>query len=93
VHRRILDASPYGRDRYGACGYSLGATFAPTWMDAPPMIYADNPLVIEPGMVLFPHVMLSAMASRRAVGVGNTVIVTETGCEVLSRIPLEPLRP
>lgn len=93
VHRRILDASPYGHDRYGACGYSLGATFAPTWMDAPPMIYADNPLSMEPGMVLFPHVMLGAIGSRRAVGMGHTVIVTETGCEALSRLPLEPLRP
>ena len=93
MHRRVLDASPYGRDRYGACGYSLGATFAPTWMDAPPMIYADNPLVMEPGMVLFPHVMLGAIDSRRAVGMGHTVIVTETGCEALSRVPLEPLRP
>jgi len=90
-HRRVLDATPYGRDRYGACGYSLGATFAPTWMDVPPMIYADNPLVMQPGMVLFPHAMLGAVGSRRAVGMGHTVIVTETGCEVLSRLPLEPL--
>jgi Xaa-Pro dipeptidase len=92
-HRRVLDASPYGRDRYGACGYSLGATFAPTWMDVPPMIYAGNPLVMEAGMVLFPHAMLGSVGTRRAVGLGHTVIVTETGCEILSRLPLEPLRP
>lgn len=92
-HRRVLDASPYGRDRYGACGYSLGATYAPTWMDVPPMIYSGNPLVMQPGMVLFPHAMLGAVESRRAVGMGHTVIVTETGCEILSRQPIEPLRP
>ncbi|MFO1149918.1 MAG: Xaa-Pro peptidase family protein [Alsobacter sp.] len=92
-HRRVLDGSPYGRDRYGACGYSLGATYAPTWMDVPPMIYADNPLLMQEGMVLFPHVMLGAVESRRAVGMGHTVIVTETGCEILSQQPLEPLRP
>lgn len=90
-HRRVLDASGFGADRYGACGYSLGATFAPTWMDVPPMIYADNPLVMRPGMVLFPHAMLGAVGSRRAVGMGHTVIVTEDGCEELSRLPLEPL--
>lgn len=92
-HRRVLDASPYGRDRYGACGYSLGATYAPTWMDVPPIIHAGNPLVMAPGMVLFPHAMLGAVGSRRAVGMGHTVIVTETGCDILSRQPLEPLRP
>ena len=92
-HRRVLDASPYGRDRYGACGYSLGATYAPTWMDVPPMIYAGNPLLMQPGMVLFPHAMLGAVESRRAVGMGHTVIVTEMGCEILSRQPLEPLLP
>lgn len=90
-HRRVLDASPFGLDRYGACGYSLGATFAPTWMDVPPMIYSGNPLIMQPGMVLFPHAMLGAVASRRAVGMGHTIIVTETGCDVLSTLPLEPL--
>lgn len=92
VHRRMLDASAFGADRYGACGYSLGATYPPTWMDVPPMIYAGNPLLAEPGAVLFPHVMLGAVGSRRAVGMGHTIIVTEGGCEVLSRIQLEPLR-
>lgn len=90
-HRRVLDASGFGADRYGACGYSLGATFAPTWMDVPPMIYSGNPLIMQPGMVLFPHAMLGAVGSRRAVGMGHTVIVTEGGCEELSRLPLEPL--
>lgn len=90
-HRRVLDASAFAGDRYGACGYSLGATYAPTWMDVPPMIYSGNPLVMEPGMVFFPHVMLGAVGTRRAVGMGHTVIVTQTGCEILSRIPVAPL--
>jgi Xaa-Pro dipeptidase len=91
-HRRVLDASPWRGDRYGACGYSLGATFAPTWMDVPPMIYSGNPLPMQPGMVLFPHAMLGAVGERMAVGMGHTVIVTDTGCEVLSQIPPEPVR-
>lgn len=91
-HRRVLDASPYAGDRYGACGYSLGATYPPTWMDVPPMIYTGNALLMQPGMVLFPHAMVGAVRERRAVGMGHTVIVTETGCEVLSAIPAEPLR-
>ena len=57
------------------------------------MIYTGNPLVMQAGMVLFPHTMLGSVGTRRAVGLGHTVIVTATGCEILSRLPLEPLRP
>ena len=35
-----------------ACGYCLGTTFSPNWMDWP-MFYRDNPVVVEPGMVFF----------------------------------------
>ena len=44
IHRRILDRAGYAHQRYAACGYSLGATYRPSWMDVPPMIYAGNPL-------------------------------------------------
>ena len=37
-----------------ACGYCLGTTFSPNWMDWP-MFYRDNPVVVEPGMVFFMH--------------------------------------
>ena len=39
------------RHRLNACGYSLGARYAPSWMDWP-MFYRDNPTIIAPGMVL-----------------------------------------
>ena len=89
-HRRVLDAGGYAAHRYGACGYSLGATYPPTWMDVPPMLYAGNPLPCAPGMVLFPHVMLGDTEARTAVAMGYTVVITEAGCEVLSRHRLEP---
>ena len=91
VHRRRLDAAGYGGERYAACGYSLGATYRPSWMDVPPMIYAGNSLEMRPGMVFFPHVMLGDKRRGLAVGLGNTVVVTETGAESLSRLPLDLL--
>ena len=91
VHRRRLDAAGYAEERYAACGYSLGATYRPSWMDAPPMIYAGNPLEMRPGMVFFPHVMLGDKKRGMAVGLGNTVLVTENGAESLSRLPLDLL--
>jgi Xaa-Pro dipeptidase len=55
------------------------------------MIYAGNPTLCIPGMVLFPHVMLGDTESRTAVALGYTIMITETGCEVLSRHRLEPI--
>ena len=89
AHRRVLDAAGYADERFAACGYSLGATYRPSWMDVPPMIYSGNTLIMAPGMVFFPHVMLGDKRSGIAVGLGNTVVVTETGSESLSALPLD----
>lgn len=89
IHRRMLDEAGYAEQRYAACGYSLGATYRPSWMDVPPMIYAGNPLEMQPGMVFFPHVMLGDRSKGLAMGLGNTVLVTENGAESLTRIPLD----
>ncbi len=91
VHRQRLDAAGYAEERYAACGYSLGATYRPSWMDVPPMIFAGNTLEMRPGMVYFPHVMLGDKRRGLAVGLGNTVLVTESGAESLSRLPLDLL--
>jgi Xaa-Pro dipeptidase len=89
IHGARLDAAGFGEHRYAACGYSLGATYRPSWMDVPPMIYAGNPLEMRPGMVFFPHVMLGDSDTGLAMGLGQTVLVTETKPEVLNRYPLE----
>ena len=71
-----------------ACGYCLGTTFSPNWMDWP-MFYRDNPVVVEPGMVFFMH--MTTRDHDRGIGAapGETVVVTETGCRRLSREVLE----
>ena len=42
VHAEVFDRLGYKKSRMNACGYSLGATFAPNWMDWP-MLYTGNP--------------------------------------------------
>lgn len=71
-----------------ACGYSLGTTFAPNWMDWP-MLYADNPVEFQPGMVVFCHMILFDEIKGLAMTLGETVLVTTTGHERLSRSTLE----
>lgn len=92
AHRGTLDKAGYAVHRYGACGYSLGNTYRPSWMDVPPMIFSGNPLAIETGMILFPHVMLGDAERRLAVGTGYTILIDREGAEVLSRLPVELLR-
>lgn len=88
AHARTLDAAGYKDDRLNACGYSLGATFAPTWMDWP-MFYTGNAVLAQPNMVFFLHIILMDSDANRAMTLGQTVLVTKEGCEPLSRMPLD----
>jgi Xaa-Pro dipeptidase len=89
AHRRVYDAAGFGAQRMAACGYSLGALFRPTWMDVPPMLYCGNPMPAAPGMVLFLHAILVDAPANLAMSLGHTIVVTETGREVLSRLAPE----
>jgi Xaa-Pro dipeptidase len=89
AHRRVFDEAGHKVHRYSACGYSLGATFRPSWMDVPPMIYSGNPLLCEPGMVFFLHAMLANTDAGYAMSFGHTLLITDSGSEVLSSLPVE----
>ena len=89
AHRRVFDAAGFGSTRLAACGYSLGATFRPTWMDVPPMIYSGNPMLARPGMVLFLHAILVDAPRNLAMSLGHTVLIKQTGSEALSRLTPE----
>lgn len=87
IHRRVLDAAGFAKARFAACGYSLGATFRPTWMDVPPMIYSGNKLPLQAGMVLFVHIMIPDAATGLAAGIGQTFVVRDGAPEPLTRTP------
>ena len=87
THARILDAAGYREHRLNACGYGMGAVYAPVWTDWP-MIYEGNPLAFEAGHVFFLHMILLDFGSQLAMTLGHTVVVTDTGCERLSRSDL-----
>ena len=68
-----------------ACGYSLGTLYPPTWMDWP-MNFRDNPVVVQPNMVIFMHMILLDRDNKLAMSVGDTVITTAEGCETLTKL-------
>jgi Xaa-Pro dipeptidase len=88
AHADTLDRAGLSAYRLNACGYSLGTTFAPNWMDWP-MIYSGNPVVLTPGQVFFLHMILFDDDAGLAMTLGRTSLLTEAGSEVLSKAPLE----
>ena len=89
VHAKTFDDLEYKESRMNACGYSLGATFSPTWMDVPPMIFTGNPLIIKPGMVFFMHMILMDSEAQLAMNLGETYLVTKDGNERLGKQKLD----
>lgn len=91
AHARIMDAHGLSAHRLNACGYSLGAKFTPSWMD-PPMFYEGNGWVLEPGMVLFAHMILMDSESETAMCLGRTSILGAQMLEPLAPLPGAILR-
>ena len=89
THAKIFDDLGYKKSRMNACGYSLGATFSPNWMDTPPMIFADNPLILQSGMIFFMHMILMDSENQLAMNLGETYLVTEKGNERLGKQKLD----
>jgi Xaa-Pro dipeptidase len=88
AYAHVCDAAGMRNHRLNATGYSLGTTFAPNWMDWP-MFYHGNPVIAAENMVFFLHMILMDSDTNHAMCFGHTVVVTDTGCEVLSNRPLE----
>ncbi|HZF35565.1 MAG TPA: Xaa-Pro peptidase family protein [Candidatus Angelobacter sp.] len=84
AYARVCDAAGHRAHRLNATGYSLGTTFAPNWMDWP-MFYHGNPEPAAPGMVFFIHIILFDAEHGVAMTNGHTVVVTDKGCEALSK--------
>ena len=84
AHTEVMDEGGFQAHRLNACGYSLGATFTPTWMDYP-MFFHGNSEPIAAGMVLFLHMILMNSEEGYAMTLGETIQVTEAGAVRLSR--------
>jgi Xaa-Pro dipeptidase len=83
--RGVIEAAgyePYFRKR---TGYSVGVAYAPDWGEGHIVsLRRDDPTPLEPGMVF--HIPPALRVPRRyGLGMSETVLVTEGGCEVLTR--------
>jgi Xaa-Pro dipeptidase len=88
AHARTMEAHGLTKHRLNACGYSLGARFAPSWMDMP-MFYQGNPEPIAPNMTLFAHMIIMDSETETAMTLGRTYLTTESQPKPLSRHDLD----
>ena len=88
AHAQTFDELGFNKARMNACGYSLGATFSPNWMDWP-MLYTKNPYTIEQGNVFFIHMILMDSENQLAMNIGETYLVTKNGNERLGKHKLD----
>ena len=88
AHAKVMDAAGLRGHRMNACGYGMGAVYNPLWVD-PPMFHEGNPLEMQAGNVFFLHMIVMNSDSGRAMTLGHSVLVTDAGCECLSRSSLD----
>jgi len=88
AHAKTFDDLGFNKARMNACGYSLGSTFAPNWMDWP-MLYTGNPYIITPGNVFFLHMILMDSTANLAMNLGETYLITEKDNERLGKQKLD----
>jgi len=90
AHASTLTKAGYGEAYLNACGYTMGATYPPSWMDWP-MVWKDNPQVLAPGMVFFLHMILLDRRTGLSMSLGETAIVTERACARVTHAPRAPV--
>jgi len=86
THKAVVTKAGHGDAALAACGYSLGISYPPTWMDWP-MLWTGNPEVIRPGMVFFIHIILLDDRTGLTMSLGDTAIVTGGACERVTHAP------
>jgi len=70
------------------CGYSIGIGFPPSWSGSgtPVGLRENSKLKLEPGMVF--HLMSWLLRTAKGDAfLSDTAVVTEKGCEVLTKVP------
>ncbi|MBT7951567.1 MAG: aminopeptidase P family protein [Gammaproteobacteria bacterium] len=68
---------------HSACGYGLGTTFAPSWIDWP-FLAKNGDLVLQANMVFFLQTILFDNEEQLIACPGQTVLINDQACQVLS---------
>lgn len=84
AYAKVMEAHDLTRHRMNVCGYSVGARFAPIWME-PQMFHAANPERIQPDMSLCASIILMDSDTETAMTLGQTYLTTNAEAQSLTR--------
>jgi len=90
AHRSAFARHGYEHALLRACGYTMGATWPPTWMEQP-QIFEENPVVLEANMTFFTHMILVDQITGLTMSLGEQVIICEGAPEVITHVPRTPI--
>ena len=90
AYRMVVTDHGLAHTLQDACGYTMGATWPPTWMEQP-MFYKGNPTVIETNMTFFNMLILNDFESGLIMCLGEQTIITDGQPEVITHVPREPI--
>jgi Xaa-Pro dipeptidase len=84
--RKVVDDAGYGASFRHKAGYSIGIALPPDWSEARAiMLRGGEKRVLQPGMIF--HILPACIEYQdHSVGVSHTVLITETGHEVLTDV-------
>lgn len=77
----------YGLEKESRMGYTVGAAYPPIWDESTAFFKPGEKSIIQPNMTY--HVMPGMWLEGYGVAITETVRVTETGCETITRFPRE----
>lgn len=84
----VLDKAGLAQYRRHHCGYAVGIGFPPSWSGSgtPRGLRLGSKMELKPGMVF--HLMSWLLRTGKGDAfLSDTVVITDTGCEVLTRAP------
>jgi len=82
--RKVIEKAGFFENYKKRTGYSIGCSYPPDWGEGQIIdLKKDDPRVLEPGMVFHIPPALRVL-NEYGVGVSETVVVTDHGCEVIT---------
>ena len=83
--RRVI--TRYGLKKESRIGYSIGLAYPPDWGEHTISLRPGDTHILEPGNVL--HCILGMWMEGWGLEISETILVTEVGCETLTKFPRE----